>query len=36
VIVALVVAFAGWLVLGRAAIRRQEAAPAQEVEKASR
>jgi len=27
VIVALVVAFAGWLVLGRAAIRRQEATP---------
>ena len=27
VIVALVVAFAGWLVFGRAAVRRQEAAP---------
>jgi hypothetical protein len=28
VIVALVIAFAGWLAFGRAAIRRQEAAPA--------
>jgi NCS1 family nucleobase:cation symporter-1 len=31
VIVALVVAFAGWLVLGRAAVRRQEAAPAEQA-----
>ena len=29
VIVALVIAFAGWLILGRAGIRRQEAVPAE-------
>jgi len=28
VIVALVIAFVGWLIFGRAAVRRQEAAPA--------
>jgi hypothetical protein len=31
VIVALVVAFVGWLVLGRSAIRRQEAAPVEQT-----
>jgi NCS1 family nucleobase:cation symporter-1 len=31
VIVALAAAFAGWLVCGRAAVRRQEAAPAEQA-----
>jgi hypothetical protein len=31
VIVALVVAFVGWFVLGRSAIRRQEAAPVEQA-----